>query len=291
MMSASVVSWWSLLCAVSALNVIAWSMSAVILNRRRSSMAAEVYAMRRLQLQLSAVYVFGCAFRSVFPVFDVQRICLLDTWLSSVVVGRSVATCAELCFVAQWAVMLRQTSRATGSVLGQFTARVLVPLIAIAETCSWYSVLTTSNVGHVIEESIWGLSVALLVASMLVSWPQSAVRRRPMLLTWCLAGTAYVAYMFLVDVPRYWSRWIADEASGRHYMSIVQGLHDASVRWLVSYRWEDWRSEFVWMSLYFSVAVWLSISLIYAPVFEARVNERSRVRANPHAASGLAVKS
>ena len=51
---------------------------------------------------------------------------------------------------------------------------------------------------------------------------------RPLLAAWCAAGIAYVAFMFLVDVPMYWSRWLADEASGRHYLSLTQGLLDVS---------------------------------------------------------------
>jgi hypothetical protein len=35
---------------------------------------------------------------------------------------------------------------------------------------------------------------------------------------------------------------------------------------VVSHRWEDWKNEIAWMSLYFSVAVWLSIALIHAPL-------------------------
>jgi hypothetical protein len=271
MMSHGVVFWWSSLCAVGALNILAWSMSAVALNRRRPVMAPDTYAVRRLQLKLSAVYVFGCAFRSVVPVFDVPRICMFNSWVSSVIVGRSVATCAELCFVAQWAVMLRETSRSTGSPLGRFASLAVVPLIAVAEICSWYSVLTTSNLGHVAEESIWGLSAALLVVSMVVLWPRCTASLRPVLLAWCVAGVAYVAFMFLVDVPTYWSRWIATGASGGHYLSMAQGARDVAVRRVVSYRWEDWRSEMVWMSLYFSVAVWLSIALIHAPLTSARV--------------------
>ena len=62
-----------------------------------------------LMLFLSAAYVFGCAFRSVLPRGDVQRICLFDTWLSQPsLVGRSVATVAEICFIIQWALVLRQ---------------------------------------------------------------------------------------------------------------------------------------------------------------------------------------
>jgi len=266
MMTGNVLDWWGVLCAVGAFNILAWSLSAFTLARRQPLLPARTYAVRRMQLQLSAVYVFGCAFRSAVPVFDVPRLCLYDSWLSSVILGRSVATAAELCFVAQWALMLRETSRATGSAAARIASLALVPLIAVAETCSWYSVLTTSNIGHVCEESIWGLAAALLVASVAGVWPRCAANRRGMLAAWCLAGVAYVVFMFLVDVPMYWSRWIADETAGRHYLSIVQGLHDVSGRRVVSHRWQDWKSEVAWMSLYFSVAVWLSIALIHAPV-------------------------
>jgi hypothetical protein len=193
-------------------------------------------------------------------------------------VGRAVATVAELCFVAQWALMLREISRAAGSVVGTITSAALVPLIAIAETCSWYSVLTTSNIGHVAEESLWGLSVALLVASLATILPRFTATRRPLLVACCIAGSIYVAYMFLVDVPLYWSRWIADEVGGRQYLSIAQGAHDASVHWVVSHRQQDWKNEVVWMSLYFSVAVWISIALVHAPAPETQVATGQRRR-------------
>lgn len=38
-------------------------------------------------------------------------------------------------------------------------------------------------------------------------------------------------------------------------MSLAQGALDISGRWVVSHRWEDWRSEVTWMSLCFSVSV------------------------------------
>jgi hypothetical protein len=170
--------------------------------------------------------------------------------------------------------MLREASRATGSPLGRFASQAVVPLIALAEVCSWYSVLTTSNIGHIAEESIWGLSATLLVASMIVIWPRCAAPRRTLLATWCVSAAAYASYMLLVDVPMYWRRWIADSISGRHYLSLSQGIHDAAVRWLVSYRWDQWKSEVIWMSLYFSVAVWLSIALIHAPAFRGRPTSR-----------------
>lgn len=275
-MSADVFWWWFFLCSIAGFNILAWTLSAAALERRQATLSPEDYDLRRVQLLLSAGYVLGCAYRSALPVYDIQRFCLFDTWFSSVIVGRSVATFAELCFAAQWALLLREISRATGSGVGSVTSVVVVPLIAIAELCSWYSVLTTSNLGHVLEESIWALSAGLLVTSLLWIWPRCSASLRPLLAAWCAAGIAYVAFMFLVDVPMYWARWLADEASGRHYLSIAQGMLDVSERWTVSRRWQDWHNEVVWMSLYFSVAVWLSIALVHAPMPKRPAMARER---------------
>lgn len=269
-MTADVFIWWFFLCAVSGLNILAWALSAQALERRQAALPEAVYRARRLQLFLSAGYVFGCAFRSILPVYDVPRVCLFDSWLCSVMVGRSVATFAEVCFAAQWALMMREISHASGSFFARIAALALVPLIIIAETFSWYSVLTTSNLGHVVEESIWGASAALVVISLIAVLPRCAGMLRRLILSACAAGTAYVCYMFLIDVPMYWSRWVADEANRRDYLGITQGLADVSQRWIVSHHWQDWQSEIAWMSLYFSVAVWLSIALIYAPILERR---------------------
>lgn len=273
--------WWFSLCALGVANLAAWVLSARTLAARRQAMDAQVYRTRRLLMWLSGVYVAGCAYRCFFLVYDVPRICLIDTWLSSVLVGRSVATLAELCFVAQWAVMLRESSRATGSMTGKCVSLALVPLIAVAEICSWYSVLSTSNLGHTVEESIWGLSVLLLVVSVSVSVPRASPARRPALVAWCVAGLTYVTFMFTVDVPMYWSRWVADETSARHYLSLLQGIVDVAKHRVVSHQWADWKNEVVWMSLYFSLAVWISISFIHAPALKPTRVVRNRLRLLP----------
>jgi hypothetical protein len=139
-------------------------------------------------------------------------------------------------------------------------------LIVLAEVCSWHAVLTTSNLGHVIEETLWGICAALLVISLAIVWPRCRREAQPLLAAACVLGVGYVTYMFLVDVPMYWSRWLLDSEQGREYLSLAEGFADASSRWVVSYRWDDWRSEVVWMSVYFSVAVWASIALVHAPL-------------------------
>jgi hypothetical protein len=265
MMTWAVYGWWALLSGVALVNMLMWQRTARALGRAGGEYSAANLRARRLQLLLSAVYVAGCAYRSFVPVFDVPRLCLLASPLSSVAIGRSVATLAELSFVAQWALLLHEAAVATASRVGRLTAWLLVPLIVIAETCSWYSVLTTSNIGHVIEESLWGLSAALLVASLAGMLPRCPPRVRPLLGAWCLLGLGYVLYMYLVDVPLYWSRWVADSAAHRQYLSIGQGFMDVASHRTVSHDWRIWRGEVVWMTLYFSLAVWISLALIQTP--------------------------
>jgi hypothetical protein len=260
-MSSAVVSWWHFLCLLAAVNIVAWSLAALALRRHQAGMSARAYTACRIQLALSAAYVFGCAFRSVFPVYDIPRLGLFDTWLSSVAVGRSVATVAELCFIGQWALVLNATARSAGSVVARIVSLVLVPLIATAEICSWYAVLTTSNLGHVAENSLWAICAVLVICAMLALVPHLPAARRRALFGWCAAGLTYVAFMFCVDVPTYWARHVADQAANRQYLSIAQGLADVAHHRVVSYRWADWKSEVVWMTLYFSIGVWFSISL------------------------------
>ncbi len=53
---------------------------------------------------------------------------------------------------------------------------------------------------------------------------------------------------------------------------MANGMVDVRRRWTVSYRWEDWRSEVPWMSLYFTFGVWSSIWLVYASLAFGRSN-------------------
>src|SRR5450755_3128521 len=163
--------WWSLLTLVSGVNIAVWfllyrqlqptgglgSTSGIELMLLRTG-SLHSWSGIQLMLLLCAAYVFGCAFRSFLPRADVQRICLFDTWLSSVVVGRSVATVAEISFAAQWAIILQQLGTMTGADTTLNAAWVILPLILIAECFSWYAVLTTHYLGNAIENSIWAVA-------------------------------------------------------------------------------------------------------------------------------------
>ena len=152
--------------------------------------------------------------------------------------------------------------------MGVVVSRLLVPLIAVAEVCSWCAVLTTCYLGNAVEESIWAFSGALLIVSGLALWSCCRASCRPFVAVALVFGVAYVSFMVAVDVPMYVSRWLVDAANGREYLSLYQGIQDVWARRVVTFAWEEWRTEIPWMSLYFSVGVWFSIALVHAPRFE-----------------------
>ncbi len=210
---------------------------------------------------LSTAYVFGCAFRSILPRADVQRICLFDTWLSSVLVGRSVATVAELCFAIQWAIVLNELGKVAHSDTAKNISRLVVPLIAVAECCSWYAVISTNFLGNVLENSLWTVTF-LLIAVALVRLSASFRSIAQSVIGAAAAGVfGYVVFMATLDVPMYFARWQADMANGKELLGFFAGLHDLATRWVVTHDFAQWQDEIPWMSLYFSVAVWTSLAL------------------------------
>jgi hypothetical protein len=262
----SVQTWWSVLCVFAVVNIAAWILSAVALARRHDQFfLAEQHQQQRWMLWLSAAYVAGCSFRSFLPRIDLERICLLQSGLSNMMVGRSVATVAELCFIAQGALLLHHAGSKTGIKFVITVSLLLIPIIAVAECASWYAILSKNYLGHVLENSIWTFSAMLLFASFVLLWPHSNRKHRHFLTAMMVFAIVYIAFMTNVDVPMYWSRWNEEVTRGMKYLSINQGIMDALRPCNVSFSWNIWRMEIPWMTLYFTVAVWFSISLAHVP--------------------------
>jgi hypothetical protein len=252
--------WWGLLTLVSAANIAVWFSLYRQLHDQPTGGLGNTSGIE-LMLLLCAAYVFGCAFRSFLPRADVQRICLFDTWLSSVVVGRSVATVAEICFAGQWAILLYQLGAMTGASTTVNAAWVIVPLILIAECFSWYAALTTNYLGHAIENSIWGFGFTVVGIGLCRLLPEFDGLVRLVLAVAIIGIAGYVAFLATIDVPMYLSRWRAGVANGRKLLRFFEGFHDVTTRWVVSHELAEWKEEIVWMSLYFTMAVWASLAL------------------------------
>jgi hypothetical protein len=262
--------WWGFLTTVSAAKIAVWCL---LYRQLREQPAGHLIGTSGIQsmLLLCAAYVFGCAFRSLLPRADVQRICLFDTWLSSVVVGRSVATVAEVCFAAQWAMILHQLGTMTGADTTLSAAWIIVPLILIAECFSWHAVLTTNYLGNAIENSIWAVAFFIVGIGLCRLLPEFDGPVRLVLAVSIVGIAAYLVFLMTVDVPMYLSRWRTEVGDGSRLLNPLDGLRDVSTRWVVTHDLAEWKDEIAWMSLYFSLAVWASLALCVFYALEDRL--------------------
>ena len=252
--------WWGFLVIVSAANIALLVLLHLRFRKKTLNGQRGMFRIELLML-LCAAYVFGCAFRSVLPRADVQRICLFDTWLSSVFVGRSVATVAEICFAVQWAIVLRQLASLAKSDAARSISSGIVPLILLAECSSWYAVITTSYLGNALENSLWAVTFLLIAAALLRLLNEFRGTIRAAIGLAVIGITSYLVFLFIIDVPMYFDRWRADVTSGKELFGALAGLYDVSTRWAVTRDFAQWKDEIAWMSLYFSAAVWSSLAL------------------------------
>jgi hypothetical protein len=243
--------WIGSLAALAALNAGLWVWIA-----RSASRTAYV----ETQLLLSAVYVGVCAFRSLVPRIDVERICLWDTWLSVILLGRTLATIAELCFALQCGLFVQRQAAIAGTPLLIVGPRVCVGLVIVAEMMCWYAVLTLNHVGHAIEELLWAL-LMLVVATGLgtIALGAHGPLRLVLLATLLLYGIGVVSTV-AIDVRMYIRRWREGTAAG--YLTLAAGLRDSRHRRHPTMSWDDWREEVPWMTVYFSVGVWTSLAMV-----------------------------
>ena len=255
-----VVRWWGFLSFVSAANIAIWFALYRQFHEQSNGSFSNTSGIGLMML-LCAAYVFGCAFRSVLPRADVQRICLFDHWLSSVMVGRTVATVAEVCFAAQRAIILHQLGTMTGAETTVNIAWTIVPLIVIAECFSWYAVLTTHYLCNAIENSIWAVVFFLVGIALCRLLPEFHGPVRWAFIVAIVGIAAFLAFLMTIDVPMYLNRWRINLAAGGSLLHPLDGLRDVSRRWVVTHDIAEWREEIAWMSLYFSMAVWSSLAL------------------------------
>src|SRR5215831_2572892 len=228
--------WWQFLCAVSVTNILLWTLAAWGVSRE-----ADGYQLK--QLILSGLFVAACAFRSILPRIDLERMCLWDSPFSSVFLGRSVATIAEIGFALQCALLLSKLSHSTGaSIIGTIGLTVL-PIILVAELACWFAVVTLNHIGHAVEELLWSIMVVLVAAGTVIYSHQTGNGLPLWVAIGLIAAAGTTVLIVFVDIPDYIARWQTGRRGGLRYLGIRDGLRDAFVRRQVTSASEDWRSE------------------------------------------------
>jgi len=254
---AGVLSWWRALRALAVLNISLWL--AVLYFGPVSGARGE------LQLALSGVYVLVCAYRSVLPRVDLERLVVVDTRLSSIFLGRTAATVAEICFALQLGLLVHQLGVHAGLPWVQTAAWTVPVFMVVAQGFCWHSVLTLNHITQACESLLWAAGFSWMAALLAVIALDSSGWVSALAIFGILGSTVFVAYVLSVDVPMYWRRYHHGRAQGLTYMRLHQGARDAWHRRVPSGNWTAWKADALWLTPYFSFGVWISIAIVCVP--------------------------
>lgn len=247
--------WWKFLSLAAIANVMIWLWVFAV--------HSEPTYFTRLQLMLSGIYVLVCAFRAFYPRIDLERYCLFDSPLSSIVLGRSLATIAELAFTAQCALLLYALGHYIESPMIVVAAYSIVPIIVAAQLSCWYATLSLNHFWHGVEEAIWILMLVIVTACFIKGVFELDGFLQLVMMIGLLASLAAIYIMLFVDIPMYLKRTRKGRKKGRRYLGLIRGMQDAWNRREPTGAWKVWKHEVVWLSTYFTVGVWLSIGMVF----------------------------
>ena len=252
--------WWKILSAIAVFNICLW----VTANYYLHSQVGELSQYTSWHLSLSGVYVAACAFRSFWPRIDLERYVIVDHWISSVVLGRSAATLAEISFAIQMKLFIDELYTHTPGGFLQGYTWIIVFTLSLAQLFCWLGVISLNHLGHFIEESLWGLTFTLIMIALATAIP--SLDGTWLTISWLgmIACFIYVLYMFCVDVPMYYQR-MKKGKQGPESTSLSEQFSDAWSRRVLTRSWSIWKPEAVWLTGYFAAAVWLSLSLAFLP--------------------------
>lgn len=220
------------------------------------------------------IYVIVCAIRSIWPRTDSYKLCYYDTIISIPTIGRTLATIAEMSFVTLIVIItniiLNDSSDGSKifTILKKYTY-LLIPMIFCAQIFCWIGVTTNRPIFNATEESLW----AVLGLSNLITFSYiyyNLINRNdlspklnhikficPIIIVSCLF---YVLFMVLHDVPMYIKR---HRDKTNKPLTFIEGIKKLSQCNKVSKSYNDWKEEIPWLTLYFTLAVWATIVILF----------------------------
>jgi hypothetical protein len=122
-------------------------------------------------------------------------------------------------------------------------------------------VLTRNDLFHAGENALWAVAAALAASFLASRWRYEGEPGHTVIVVTIACAALYVAFMSIYVVPMYARRWW----SGSVHLSPRKGLRQVLGRCTVERDWALWRQDAGWLTPYFTLAVWLSISLAYVP--------------------------
>jgi hypothetical protein len=287
--------WYSCVVAIAAVNAGVF----LFLSMHQSSGAEkdnkedqELEGYKKHMSRLAGVYVLISFYRTVFLTTSGNRWVWHDTPFSSVLLGRGLATIAELSFVHQLVACtnfcnkqvheasVKLDNRKAPEGLHKYTEAVMqamLPLIGLGELFALCGVLNGDRMWFLFDQSCWLLAFALAApafyhvfrASRILSKEAHVCTHSASAETFALLAmilsTVYVLWLVINSLPSWWRRYQWQQDNGVPTMKFGTGFIDALVFRVQTRHWKVWRHTVIYLPAFLTITSWSSILMSFAP--------------------------
>tara|TARA_B100000941_G_C28445448_1_gene522037 strand:- start:312 stop:1163 length:852 start_codon:yes stop_codon:yes gene_type:complete len=237
-------------------------------------------------ISLIGIYLFVSIFRSYYPKKEVEKVCLYDHFMSKPVVGRTIATIAEISLILALIHIFKEISFDIYQMNTNinFVLNITLILIIVAQISCWMSVITEHFLFNLVEESLWTITFTIYTIISAINF-YNITESNPKLnhiSLFCKLSIplfiTYVLYMLLIDLPLYSKKWNTIDKNkdkritwNEFYNDIHKHLAENSLYQKImkitncskfETSWEEWSDEVPWMIGYFVIIGWVLIILV-----------------------------
>lgn len=282
-----IIYWWGCLSVVAFFNLcFIVNLLTTESKQSRSKSTAEFDSIMK---GLCVPYVVMTSWRSFFPNEYADRLCLFDNWMSSAFVGRLLATIGEICFITQVGMGVRRVNleliqlsggrRTLMNSVVNFLTYFLQLLCFIAQGFCIQSTLTKDHWYGGVEETLWGISHALLAPCVLYLFVQYLVfdgkrinaeridlsQTQTFLFILLCYTVGLAIYNLHYHVPVLFNISRIETSQGKRYLTAADGLWNAFTERRCSRKFSAWKHTFDWQGIYFTAGAWFSMFMGLPP--------------------------
>ena len=184
--------------------------------------------------KLAFFYIFTNAYRSTFLVVHSTNTCIFT--ICSPFIERTLSTIAEIAFTHQIINYFKLTDNFN---------LCMISNIYMAEIYCWLGIITGESKYHVMEETIWCCNAVFLFLWINYINKDLIIPKKILINNILII---YIAYMCIYDIPYYIHR----EDVNKKQLFFCE---------ILSSNIDDYKSSLIWMTGYFTVGSWISLSL------------------------------
>ncbi len=269
-------TWWILLSTISIINVFFISNYLRKINEKNIHFYLGICAF---------IFTAVCAVRSIWLRKDIERTCITDSKISTPLVGRSLATISEICYII---IIITIFNTIIKEKKGNFSMNIfnkmILPIIIMAEIFSWVGCSTKYELWNALEESLWCIAgIIIFIISTLLYNNLSNLKKNlkdeslsNFLFICILTSFIYIIFMLYNDIPFYIEKWKKNYSKnynslsydnikkdfGKKNKNLISNLLDMNNCDKVCNDYEEWKDEIPWMTGYFTLGVWSCIAMV-----------------------------